>query len=50
MCGRTCLFQLSARKHKQIEERGESRANFLSSPARIDERSCEAPVYEFRFC
>lgn len=28
----------------------ESRASFLLSTAHINERSCEVPVYEFRFC
>lgn len=43
-------FQLLVRKDKQIEDEGESKANFLLSPACINERGCEVPVYEFRFC
>lgn len=42
-------FQLLVGKDKQIED-GESKANFLLSPARISEKGCEVPVYEFRFC
>lgn len=42
-------FQLLVGKDKQIDD-GESKANFLLSPARINEKGCEVPVYEFRFC
>lgn len=48
--GSTSHFQLLVRKDKQIEDEGESKANFLLSPACINERGCEVPVYEFRFC
>lgn len=47
--GSSSHFQLLVAKDKQIDD-GESKASFLLSPACINEKGCEVPLYEFRFC